>query len=184
MRVPSTLRVRAIVEERGALYRQKHKTVVAMRPLRVLTRVRRLSLKPVCSLGSLGFYHTYPDPNDKGSVSSTKAADLDVQKQLDKSGGEFGLDEKFRMDSVFPGIPQGKKIGDQPAPLTKSSKLDNGLTVASQDMPGLMTSFAFIVKSGSSYEMQTGTTQMLELSSFKSTKNRSHQRLLKFVSKA
>lgn len=135
----------------------------------------------MCSLGSLGFYHTYPDPNDKGSVSSTKAADLNVQKQLDKSGGEFGLDEKFRMDSVFPGIPQGKKIGDQPAPLTKSSKLDNGLTVASQDMPGLMTSFAFIVKSGSSYEMQTGTTQMLELSSFKSTKNRSHQRLLEEV---
>ena len=82
--------MRAIVEERGALYRQKHQTVVAMRPLRVLTRVRRLSLKPVCSLGSLGFYHTYPDPNDKGSVSSTKAADLDVQKQLDKRGGECG----------------------------------------------------------------------------------------------
>jgi processing peptidase subunit alpha len=106
---------------------------------------------------------------------------LDVKKQLDKSGGEFNLDESFRMDSVFPGVPSGKKIGDQPMPSTTSTTLENGLTVASQDMPGLMTSFAFIVKSGSSYESQTGTTQMLELSSFKSTQNRSHQHLLEEV---
>jgi processing peptidase subunit alpha len=106
---------------------------------------------------------------------------LDVKKQLDKSGNAFKLDDRFRLDSVFPGIPEGKKIEDQPVPTTRSTTLSNGLQVGSQDMPSLMTSFAFIVKSGSSYESQTGTTQMLELSGFKSTQNRSHQHLLEEV---
>lgn len=126
-------------------------------------------------------YHTYPDPSDKGTITTAKASDSGVKKQLDKSGDAFKLDSSFKLDKVFPGVPPGKKIEDQPVYLTKSTKLDNGLTVASQDMPGLMTSFSFIVNSGSSFEQQTGSTQMLELSSFKSTRSRSHQKLLEEV---
>ena len=104
-----------------------------------------------------------------------------MKKQLDKGGNKFKLDESFKLDKVFPGVPPGKKIEDQPLYSTMSTKLENGLTVASQDMPGLMTSIAFIVSAGSSYEEQTGSTQMLELSSFKSTKARTHQKLLEEV---
>ena len=49
-------------------------------------RVGKIPVRTPCLYCS---YHTYPDPSDKGSVSTTKAADLDVKKQLDKSGGKF-----------------------------------------------------------------------------------------------
>ena len=136
---------------------------------------------PLQTVGYGRGYHTYPDPSDKGTITTARATDNEVKKQLDKSGDEFKLDDSFKLDQVFPGVPPGKKIEDQPLYLTKSTKLENGLTVASQDMPGLMTSFAFIVSAGSSFEEQSGSTQMLELTSFKSTKRRSHQYLLEEV---
>ena len=94
------------------------------------------------------------------------------------------MDSKFRLDIPFPGIPIGKALTPQDQPTTFSTKLSNGLTVASQDNLGLMSSFAFLVNRGSSYEIQqgsendTGATHLLELLAFRSTTNRSHQDLM------
>jgi mitochondrial-processing peptidase subunit alpha len=128
-------------------------------------------------------YHTYPEAGDKGVETNFKASDSDVTKQiLDKSGEGFSLHESYGIDKVFPGVPSGVKVDDDGAgPQTKHTILPSGLTVASQDMPGLMASFSFMVGTGSSYEKQnsgsngktnTGVTQMLEMAAFKTTANR------------
>jgi mitochondrial-processing peptidase subunit alpha len=126
-------------------------------------------------------YHSYPDPNEVPKETRMLAKDSEVKRQIhDKSGNGFKLDESFGMEKVFPGVPPGTKVADSAsAPKTQHTVLSTGLTVASQDMPGLMTSFAFIVGTGSSYENQkegdgsnnTGVTQALELAAFKTTKN-------------
>ena len=129
---------------------------------------------------SIKRYHTYPDPDDKGVHTSAMAKELNFEKKiLDKSGEGFVLDPKFKIMETFPGVPNGKKIEAGNAPKTMHTVLDSGLTVASQDKPGLMTSLAFMVGSGSSYEVQdgssrdnTGVTQLLELTAFKSTSTR------------
>lgn len=145
-------------------------------------RFHGISLQSTCG------YHTYPDPNEKPQISSTLASNLEIKKNItNKATSEFLLDPKFRLDEIYPGVPVGKKIEDQPIYSTESTVLDNGLTIASQDMPGLMTSFAFVVSTGSSYENQegantnTGATQIMELAAFKSTKNRSQQSLLEEI---
>ena len=126
-------------------------------------------------------YHSFPDPNEKPQITSTTSS---TKRQLDKRGAKYTVDAKFRLDTPFPGIPPGKALTPQDQPKTISSKLSNGLTVASQDNLGLMSSFAFLVNRGSSYEIQhgpghdTGATHLLELLAFRSTTNRSHQDLM------
>jgi hypothetical protein len=90
-------------------------------------------------------YHTYPDPDEKPQISYSKS---DSKQQLNKS--EFKLDKKFGFDVVFPGYGVSNGIGSSVStPATYVSKLSsNGLTVASQDLPGLMTSFALIIRAG------------------------------------
>ena len=123
-------------------------------------------------------YHSYPDPKEKPVISQSRSNE---EKKLDKSKDEFKLANKFKLDAIFPGTPTSKGIGVGDAPATKSTVLSNGITVASQDMPGLMSSFAVIVRAGGSYETQEGAdcdmgaTHMLELNGFRSTKNRGHQ---------
>ena len=62
--------------------------------------------------------------------------------------------------------------------------LSNGLTVASQDMFGQMSSFALIASVGSAYELQDvqnsqiGSTQMMELLAFRSTHKKTHQDIM------
>jgi len=116
----------------------------------------------------------------------------EVPKQLlDKSGDAYRLSDKFRLDRPFPGVPASTGIEQQAPPATRSTVLKNGLTVATQDLHGLMSSFSFIVGTGSSYENQeqndttgtstavtnTGATQMLELCAFRGTMKRTHQEL-------
>jgi processing peptidase subunit alpha len=127
------------------------------------------------------FYQTYPDPNENPKISTSVSS---VEKQLNKSDGKFNLADKFKLDQLFPGVPISKGIVKGVQPTTKSTTLSNGLTIASQEMPGLMSSFAFIVNSGSAFEIQdgtnlnTGVTHVLELTAFRSTTNRSHQEFL------
>lgn len=132
------------------------------------------SLLPV-SAPITRFYHSYPDPNEKAeithSVSSTKT-------KLDKSQPQYQLDEKFKLDKLFPGIETTKTLSADSEPETKSTVLENGLTVVSLERPGLMNSFAFLVKAGSSFEDQSnspsnncGVTHFLELNGFRSTRN-------------
>lgn len=125
-------------------------------------------------------YHSYPDPNEKPVIQQTRS---DVTKQLDKSQPEFKLHDKFKLDKLFPGTPVSKGIGSAPPPDTVSTKIENGLTVASQDLPGLMTTIALVVRTGSAYERQAGAdtnlgaTHFLELNAFRSTRNRSYKQV-------
>ncbi len=89
-------------------------------------------------------YHSYPDPSDTPIVSKAKS---EIKKQLEKMV-RFDLHEKFKLDAVFPGTPISAGISKNAPPKTLSTKLNNGITVASQDMPGMMSSFAVIVRAG------------------------------------
>jgi processing peptidase subunit alpha len=107
-----------------------------------------------------------------------------AKKTLNKSAPEFQVDPTFRVETPFPGVPRGSAFKSTDTPRTYATKLSNGLTVASQDTYGLMSSFAFLVNRGSAYEVQqgpdaeVGATHVLELLAFRSTANRSHQDLL------
>ena len=140
------------------------------------------------SVSSINRYHSYPNPDEKPQISTTTST---VKKQLNKD--EFALDNKFKMEKVFPGIVLGNPIRDSTTPQTIATKLSNGLTVATQEMPGLMTSLAFVVKTGSSFENQKdhdpennlGASHFLELNAFRTTENKSHLQVskLNFCSK-
>lgn len=149
-------------------------------------------------------YHSYPDPNEVPIISSFKSA---VTKQLDKSQSPFNLDKKFRLDKAFPGIPITSGNTSSQYPKTYVSKLDNGITIASQDLPSLMSSFTVIVGAGrfllnllfyhyvcrflitvfvlSSNEVQDdnhlestqGATHAIELTAFRNTTNRKHDQV-------
>jgi hypothetical protein len=103
--------------------------------------------KACATLGTISIrsYHSYPDPNEKPRISTTVST---AAKQIDKASGIFDIDKKFRLDTPFPGVTLGKPIKDSTTPNTISTKLENGLTVATQENPGLMTSFAFVVRTG------------------------------------
>ena len=170
----------------------KHKRIIACSGKK-LTSVAKPSFALHDSRCGARLYHTYPDPSDKGSITTALASKSNIEKQiLDKSGDAFTLDSKFKLEEMFPGVPSGKKVEDSGnAPPTLNTKLDSGLTVVTQDMPGLMTSFAIMVGTGSSYEIQqgddrkhnTGVTQMLELTAFKNTSTREHHDILTEIEK-
>ena len=107
--------------------------------------LKSLDSKPNLTRMSTRSYHSYPDPNEKPNITYAKA---NAQKTLNKQDKEFQLDNRFKLDNLFPGTPISKGISKENAPKTIVSTLDNGLTVASQEMPGLMSSFAFLVKAG------------------------------------
>lgn len=89
-------------------------------------------------------YHSYPDPNEKPVISTFKS---DGKKLGDKAA--ISLKNSHRMDIPFPGSPTPTGIGKNSAPVIKESKLSNGLTVTSQELPGsLMVTLGFIVKCG------------------------------------
>lgn len=90
-------------------------------------------------------YHSYPDPNEVPKVSQTKAT---LTNFTNKSRDSFQLNPKFRLDVEFPGVPSSSGININSYPKTHITKLANGITVASQDLPSLMSSIAVIVGSG------------------------------------
>lgn len=61
---------------------------------------------------------------------------------------EYILHKKFALDTPFPGTVVNGGIASSTPPKTVSTVLSNGLTVATQEMPGLMSSFAFLVRTG------------------------------------
>eukprot|EP01041_Mallomonas_annulata_P007059 gene7059-14362_t len=156
----------------------------------VFTRLskRRISSKLIrISAGAVSLprlYHSYPDPNETPVISSTTSKQ---EKTVLKSGEDFEAMLKFSMKDVFAGVPISSGIKNTKAPQTEVSRLSNGLTIASQELPGLMSSFALIIGSGSSFETQhgdetnTGVTHLIEQSAFRSTHNRSHEQILKEI---
>jgi len=130
-------------------------------------------------------YHSYPDPNEKPIINTATST---VNKTItNKDTTEFQLDRSFKLDQPFPGVPISRGIGSLTQPTTMTTKLENGLIVASQEIPGMMTAFALIVRAGSSYERQSGAnsdlgaTHFLELNAFRSTKRRSYQQLIEEI---
>ncbi|XP_058091118.1 mitochondrial-processing peptidase subunit alpha-like isoform X3 [Magnolia sinica] len=69
-----------------------------------------------------------------------------------------------------------------PCPTTVTT-LSNGLKIASEDSPGPAACIGLFVDCGSIYESEqfTGVTHLLERMAFKSTKNRSHLRIVREV---
>ena len=116
-----------------------------------LAAANRLAASSEATVKSVKFvvanrsYHSYPDPNELPQVSNAVS---DVKKTLIKNTAEFRVDETFRLDTPFPGVPTSSGIASTQSPKTLSTKLANGLTVASQDTSGLMSSFAFLLNRG------------------------------------
>jgi hypothetical protein len=92
------------------------------------------------------YYHSYPDRNEKPVITTSKS---NVEKTVDKKALGVNLHQSFNLSKCFPGISHGKSLSSQAEfPQTVTTKLSNGLVVASQDFYSLMTSFAFVVKAG------------------------------------
>lgn len=89
-------------------------------------------------------FHSYPDENEKPVITST----ISTHKKTLVKDKSFDLDSKFELRTAFPGVPSNSGIKiSQELPI-HTSKLSNGLTVATQDLPGLMSSIAFVVNAG------------------------------------
>lgn len=69
------------------------------------------------------------------------------------------------------------------APTTKLTKLSNGFTIATENTPGATATLGIYVDSGSVYESpyNTGVSHLLEYMAFKTTKSRTHLRLVREV---
>jgi hypothetical protein len=90
-------------------------------------------------------YHSYPEPNEV-PVITTKKAEVGVKPT--KNEEEFRAMKKFDVKKVY-GVGEAATVSSVPSqPPTRITRLRNGLTVASQDMPGLMSSIQLLVKSG------------------------------------
>lgn len=107
-------------------------------------------------------YHTYPEPGEVPVITESRSS---TPKRLDKSIGPWSqelieIKKKFDITTQFPGFEGvSGNAKTQAAPQPEMTKLDNGLTVVSIDnAEKVMTSFAFLINSGSSSENQTHNT--------------------------
>lgn len=118
--------------------------------------------------GTQRAYQSTPDPDEKPVINFSKSEGM--KKITDKSLPEYNLNKNFALDKPFPGTIVSKGIADSTPPKTLSTVLPNGLTVATQEMPGLMSSFAFLVRTGRYVLLVqvivTGTTATLKRSCF------------------
>ena len=102
----------------------------------------------------------------------------------------FDMSKPFNVEDLPENQKKSRSTLFSP-PTTESSVIANGLTVASQDMFGQMSTFALVANVGSAYEVQTpgspdmslGATQMIELMAFRATQRRKHQDILEEVEK-
>ena len=91
------------------------------------------------------FYHTFPDPSEKATITKTVS---EIKPQLDKTKIDISLDNKFKMSKPFPNFESYTKSISHVNTNTFSTVLKSGLVVASEDRYSLMTSLAFVVKTG------------------------------------
>ena len=93
-------------------------------------------------------YHSYPDPTDVAKISEFKVEKS--EKLIDKMANmkDFSISSDFRLDRQFPGVPTSKGVDKLLPPQTISSILPNGITVSSQELPTLMSSFAVLFTAG------------------------------------
>jgi hypothetical protein len=111
----------------------------------VFSRCRSEGIPFSRAVGIRRGYHSYPDPDDVPVITTAKST---IAKKLNKGEVEYKNMKKFDMQKDFQ-VPFGKEVPSfAQQPKTLLTKLSSGLTVASQDMPGLMSSVALLVKSG------------------------------------
>lgn len=88
------------------------------------------------------------------------------------------------LTDVLPGVELPQPIAhSKEAPATQLTKLSNGCTVATENTPGATATLGLYVDCGSVYETpaNTGASHLLEYMAFKTTKNRTHVRLVREV---
>ena len=90
-------------------------------------------------------YHSFPDPSEVPLVSSTLSTH---KKTFNKDLPEFSISQNFRLDRPFAFSQTKTSSSSNGVPKTHATKLPNGITVASIDTPGLMTTFSFLVQTG------------------------------------
>lgn len=133
------------------------RSVLSLSQIEMLAHLRRAKLAkaviatalpgrfvPMYATG-LRSYHSYPDPDEKPVIQTNQSTYV---KTHNKEDPKFQLDQKHKLDKIFPGVVVSSGIGSTQQPPTLTSILDSGLSVASQEMPGMMTSIALIVRAG------------------------------------
>lgn len=106
--------------------------------------MQRLLHSGLCRVGRRS-YHSFPNPGEVPVISSALASKDKTSNKLPVAHSVY---EKFRLDKPFPGVPPTKPIVSSKIPPTRATQLSNGLTVATQEMPGMMSSIAFLVHAG------------------------------------
>ena len=83
----------------------------------------------------------------------------------------------------YPGIPKLMPLSEKPKPKTESTTLPNGLRVVSEETYRASSSVGLFVDAGSRFETDAnnGISHLLEHMAFKTTQNRSHQRVVRDV---
>jgi hypothetical protein len=94
--------------------------------------------------GLVAQYHTYPEPGDKGVFSSS----VSKKQKFGNEANKAEVDKKFKTNVPFPGIQSSQNQVSTEESNVQKTVLANGLTVASQDMRGLLTSIIVLVKTG------------------------------------
>ncbi len=134
-------------------------------------------------------YHSFPDPEEKPKISYSSSS---RKSKIKKKAYSFIDDTEKKHDdnttsvNFYSNPSSNKNQFGNHEEFTDISKLSNGLSVASQDMHGLMSSFAFAVGSGSSSEnpsIECGASQMLELTAWNGTKSRTHEDIISEMEK-
>lgn len=113
---------------------------------RILARGIAIRRLPSCYPSTMR-YHSYPDPTDVGKISEFRA---NSEKLIDKTKNikDFTISSDFRLDRQFPGVPVSKGVDKSSPPATITTVLANGITVSSQELPTLMSSFAVLFTVG------------------------------------
>lgn len=107
---------------------------------------KKVARPVVSTAATLRGYHTYPDPDEAPIISTARS---DAKNGTSKTGEEFrSMSLRYDINKAF-GIPKDMRaIPLTKQPRTEITKLANGLTIATQDMPGMMCSMALLVKTG------------------------------------
>ncbi|EFN54308.1 hypothetical protein CHLNCDRAFT_36005 [Chlorella variabilis] len=88
------------------------------------------------------------------------------------------------LTDALPGVEIPEAVApSKEAPATQLTKLSNGATIATENTPGATATLGIYVDCGSVYETpaNTGASHLLEYMAFKTTKNRTHLRLVREV---
>lgn len=90
-------------------------------------------------------YHSFPDPKEKPVITTHFST---AKPQIEKTKLDLSLNVDFKMNAPFPNYETYNRYIKDVNPKTFSTVLKNGLTIASEDRYSLMTTLAFVVKTG------------------------------------